>query len=84
MAHYQDINHAYGGVTSSDNYSEYDDEDVMSTGKFIVNKTEKLTSADGTDRWVFVTKIPRFDLEGNIIGTMGISGDINLYLPVKN
>lgn len=29
MAHYQDINHAYGGVTSSDNYSEYDDENVM-------------------------------------------------------
>jgi hypothetical protein len=29
MAHYQDLNHVYGGVTSSDNYSEYDDENVM-------------------------------------------------------
>ena len=53
-----------------------DDEEVMKTGKFIINKIEKLTGTDGAERWVFVTKIPRFDAEGNIIGTMGISRDI--------
>lgn len=53
-----------------------DDEDVLKTGKFIINKVEKLTSVDGATRWVSVTKIPRFDPEGNIIGTMGISRDI--------
>ena len=53
-----------------------DDEDVLKTGKFIINKVEKLTSVEGTTRWVSVTKIPRFDPEGNIIGTMGISRDI--------
>jgi len=53
-----------------------DDEDVLKTGKFIINKVEKLTSIDGGERWVSVTKIPRFDNEGSIIGTMGISRDI--------
>ena len=53
-----------------------DDQEVMQTGKFIINKIEKLTNIDGSERWVFVTKIPRFDSGGNIIGTMGISRDV--------
>jgi len=53
-----------------------DDKEVLETGKFIINKVEQLTNADGSIRWVSVTKIPRFDGEGNIIGTMGISRDI--------
>ena len=53
-----------------------DDEDVIKTGKFLINKIEKITNKDGTQKWVSVTKIPRFDTEGNIIGTMGISRDI--------
>jgi PAS domain S-box-containing protein len=53
-----------------------DDEEIMRTGKFIINKMEKIDNSDGTERWLSVTKIPRFDKEGNIIGTMGISRDI--------
>ncbi len=53
-----------------------DDKEVLETGKFIINKVEKLTNVDGSARWVSVTKIPRFDAEGNIIGTMGISRDV--------
>jgi len=53
-----------------------DDQEVIRTGKFIINKIERLTGINGTERWVSVTKIPRFDAEGNIIGTMGISRDI--------
>ena len=53
-----------------------DDEEVLNTGKFIINKMERITNKDGTDRWLVVTKIPRFDAEGNIIGTMGISRDV--------
>ena len=53
-----------------------DDEEVLKTGKFIINKIEKLKDEHGNSRWASVTKIPRFDLEGNIIGTMGISRDI--------
>ena len=53
-----------------------DDDEVLKTGKFIINKVEKLTNLEGSEKWVSVTKIPRFDPEGNIIGTMGISRDI--------
>jgi len=53
-----------------------DDEELMKTGKFIVNKVEKLIGNDGIERWISVTKVPRFDEEGNIIGTVGISRDI--------
>lgn len=53
-----------------------DDKEIMASGKFIINKIEKLTGIDGSERWVSVTKVPRFDEEGNIIGTMGISRDV--------
>ena len=53
-----------------------DDEEILKTGKFIINKIEKLTNIDGSERWVSVTKIPRFNAEGNIIGTMDISRDV--------
>jgi PAS domain S-box-containing protein len=53
-----------------------DDKEIMTSGKFIINKIEKLTGIDGSERWVSVTKVPRFDEEGNIIGTIGISRDV--------
>jgi PAS domain S-box-containing protein len=53
-----------------------DDNIVMETGQPIINKIEKLTGGDEKTRWISVTKVPRFDPEGNIIGTMGISRDI--------
>jgi len=52
-----------------------DDEKAMNTGT-IINKIEKITRSDGSERWISVTKVPRFDDEGNIIGTMGISRDV--------
>ncbi len=53
-----------------------DDQKVMKTGKSLVNKTEKYVNEDGDERWVSVTKIPRYGAEGSIIGTMGISRNI--------
>ena len=53
-----------------------DDEEVLNTGKFIINKIEKIVDSDGSEREVFVTKIPRFDPEGDIIGIMGLSRDV--------
>ena len=53
-----------------------DDQEILNSGKYIINKVEKLTDRSGADRWVSVTKVPRFDAEGNIIGTVGISRDI--------
>ena len=53
-----------------------DDQEILRTGKYIVNKVEKLSDQTGADRWMSVTKVPRFDKEGNIIGTAGISRDV--------
>jgi len=53
-----------------------DDKKVMETGEPIVNKIEKITDKNGVERWISVTKIPRYDERGNIIGTAGISRDI--------
>jgi len=53
-----------------------DDNQILQSGTLIENKEEKITHSDGSNRWVSVTKIPRFNAEGEIIGTMGISRDI--------
>lgn len=53
-----------------------DDKKVMETGKPIINKIEKIIDVDGVEHWVSVTKIPRYNKEGETIGTMGISRDI--------
>ena len=56
-----------------------DDEEIIRTGKFIFNKIEKITDNFGDERWISVTKIPRFDSEGNIIGTMGVTRDVTYW-----
>ena len=54
-----------------------DDENaIMRSGQVIINKLEHLGSVDGLERWVSVTKIPRYNAEGDIIGTMGVSRDV--------
>jgi PAS domain S-box-containing protein len=54
-----------------------DDENaIMRSGQVIINKLEHLGSDDGLERWMSVTKIPRYNEEGDIIGTMGVSRDV--------
>jgi PAS domain S-box-containing protein len=54
-----------------------DDENaIMRSGQAMIDKLEHLESDDGSERWVSVTKIPRYNEEGDIIGTMGISRDV--------
>ncbi|HAJ33047.1 MAG TPA: hypothetical protein DCK79_06710 [Candidatus Atribacteria bacterium] len=53
-----------------------DDVQVMKSGKPIINKVERITNRDGTEKWVLVSKIARYNKKGKAIGTMGISRDI--------
>ncbi|MCD6574951.1 diguanylate cyclase [Candidatus Aerophobetes bacterium] len=53
-----------------------DDKMVMESKKPLVDKTEKITHADGKEYWISVTKVPWYNDKGEVIGTMGISRDI--------
>jgi len=52
-----------------------DDQRVLLSGVPIINKVERIADAFG-ERWVMVTKIPRYSVDGEVTGTMGISRDI--------
>ncbi len=52
-----------------------DEQEIIRTGKPII-KEERETWVNGPDTWVFTTKLPLRDREGNIVGTFGISRDI--------
>jgi PAS domain S-box-containing protein len=56
--------------------TDKDEQDVISTGRQLMAKEEKIT--DGQDRqlWVSTTKSPLRDPKGQIIGTFGIARDI--------
>jgi len=56
-----------------------DDNRVRESNRPLVDKVEKITHADGTEHWVSVTKIPRHNKKGKVIGTMGISRDITTH-----
>ncbi|HTM37335.1 MAG TPA: diguanylate cyclase [Terriglobales bacterium] len=71
------------GKTDFDIFSEehakqaFDDEqEIIRSGRPIVNKEEKETWPDGRETWVLTTKLPWTDASGLILGTMGISQDI--------
>jgi PAS domain S-box-containing protein len=70
------------GKTDSDFYSDehsnqalIDEREIVLAGNKI-SIEEKLTRKNSSDLWVFTTKLPLVDRDGNVIGTFGISKDI--------
>ena len=53
-----------------------DDNYVMKSGRPLIDKIEKIIHLNKTEHWVSVTKVPWYDEEGKIIGTIGITRDI--------
>ena len=71
------------GKTDFDFFSEEhagqafeDEQNIIKTGKPLINLEEKETHVDKEDRWVSTTKIPIFNKKGSMIGTFGITRDI--------
>jgi PAS domain S-box-containing protein len=53
-----------------------DEKKILKKGKKIIEKEQKIIRANGTEEWTLATKVPRYDRDGKIIGTLGISRDI--------
>jgi C4-dicarboxylate-specific signal transduction histidine kinase len=52
------------------------EQEIIRTGKPVLNLEEKETHLDGRVTWVSTSKMPWRDKAGNVLGTMGISRDI--------
>jgi PAS domain S-box-containing protein len=71
------------GKTDFDFFSEEharqaytDEQEIIKTGKSMLEKEERETWPDRPDTWSLTSKMPLRDKEGRIIGTFGISKDI--------
>ncbi|MFO1476555.1 MAG: PAS domain S-box protein [Verrucomicrobiota bacterium] len=71
------------GRTDFDTFEEtfarraFDEEKhIMETGVPVIGKLEQVPNSDGSSRWMFVTKMPWHDKDGNLIGTFGVSRDV--------
>jgi PAS domain S-box-containing protein len=53
-----------------------EEESIMATGQPILGKVHRITWTDGRQGWGEVTKLPLRDLNGEIIGTFGVTKDI--------
>ncbi|MEA2015780.1 MAG: diguanylate cyclase [Actinomycetota bacterium] len=53
-----------------------DEQNIIKTGKPIVDVEYRETYMDREDRWIAITKTPWRDKNGNIIGILGIARDI--------
>jgi PAS domain S-box-containing protein len=53
-----------------------DEQEIMRTGRPLIDREEKETWPDGTTTWVSTTKQTLQDKSGTIVGTFGISRDI--------
>jgi PAS domain S-box-containing protein len=53
-----------------------DDQQILESGKPVINKEESILTSQGENRWLLTTKIPLREENGSVIGLIGISRDI--------
>jgi methyl-accepting chemotaxis protein len=59
------------------------EQNIIKTGKPIIDLVEKEVKKDGSVSWVSTTKMPLINHQGNIVGTFGISKDITLAKQIE-
>ncbi len=59
----------------AENYAK-DDQEVMATGKKIINRVELVPNEDGTIDWYATNKVPLFAKNGTIIGVAGTTRNL--------
>jgi PAS domain S-box-containing protein len=55
-----------------------DEQNILKTGRPVIDLEEKETFEDGNTTWVSTTKLPFRNQDGQLIGTFGISRDITV------
>ena len=53
-----------------------DEQEIIRSGKPLINHEESMGNISGTTRWSLATKVPLYDSQGKIIGIVGIGRDI--------
>lgn len=53
-----------------------DDKRVLKSQRPLIDKVQKITDKQGREYWFSITKLPRHNTKGKLVGTMGISRDI--------
>lgn len=53
-----------------------DDRRVLHEGLQVLNRHERVEDPQGRDRWLSITKVPLRDVEGRVMGLVGIGRDI--------
>ena len=71
------------GKTDFDFYPEIlareffaDERQIIQSGRPLIDKIERQTGVDETERWLLSTKVPVVDKQGRIAGLVGVSRDI--------
>jgi PAS domain S-box-containing protein len=54
----------------------HNEQEIIRTGRPLINREELSINSLGQTRWFFVTKVPILDIKGNVTGVVGISRDI--------
>ncbi len=61
-----------------------DEQQIVKTGKPLINKEEIGFDIEGNQRTIATTKVPYFDADGNIIGIVGVGRDITEMKEFEN
>ncbi len=57
-------------------WARIDEQNIMATGEPVIGRLERTEWIDGREGWSEITKLPLRDMNGEVIGTIGLSKDI--------